>query len=263
MVRRPRGQGRKPPLGWSRGNPGGTDRSWCQGGDRVTGRKCPRQRGENGPQFPALLQAPHMPLLATQGLGDGPGLRTRCREQTRAGKGRERPRAGRPTTGTSLEPRMLQPADQAQLQSGDTGLSGRRDGHRSDKGGEGCPLGSRGSPSRSQQQQKPQSGTGRNAPGCKGQGSGPEGGKSQVGPEPLALPAHIILPTPGFRLQERWAGTVLFRPPAAGGAHGPSAVPLDPSRHCSQEPCHPCCFRPVSEQGRGTDAGGSRVHFNR
>ena len=174
MVRRPRGQGRKPPLGWSRGNPGGTDRSWCQGGDRVTGRKCPRQRGENGPQFPALLQAPHMPLLATQGLGDGPGLRTRCREQTRAGKGRERPRAGRPTTGTSLEPRMRQPADQAQLQSGDTGLSGRRDGHRSDKGGEGCPLGSRGSPSRSQQQQKPQSGTGRNAPGCKGQGSGPE-----------------------------------------------------------------------------------------
>lgn len=41
---------------------------------------------------------------------------------------------------------------------------------------EGCLLGSRESPSRSQQQQKPQSSTGRDALGCKGQGSGPEMG---------------------------------------------------------------------------------------
>ena len=126
MVRWPRGQGRKPPLAWSRGNPSGTDRSWCHGGDRVTGRKCPRQRGENGPQLSALLQAPHVPLLATQGLGDGPSLWTSCRnreEQGRAGSGREQ--------ADQLPARDLRQgcdSPQAQLQSGDTELSGTSHG---------------------------------------------------------------------------------------------------------------------------------------
>lgn len=139
MVRWPRGQGRKPPLAWSRGNPSGTDRSWCHGEDRVTGRKCPRQRGENGPQLSALLQAPHVPLLATQGLGDGPSLWTSCRnreEQGRAGSGREQ--------ADQLPARDLRQgcdSPQAQLQSGDTELSGKRNGHRSDTGGGGLPAG--------------------------------------------------------------------------------------------------------------------------
>jgi len=139
MVRWPRGQGRKPPLAWSRGNPSGTDRSWCHGGDRVTGRKCPRQRGENGPQLSALLQAPHVPLLATQGLGDGRSLWTSCRnreEQGRAGSGREQ--------ADQLPARDLRQgcdSPQAQLQSGDTELSGKRNGHRSDTGGGGLPAG--------------------------------------------------------------------------------------------------------------------------
>lgn len=120
MVRWPRGQGRKPPLGWSRGAPSGTDRSWCHRGDRVTGRKCPRQRGENGPQLPALLQAPHSASAGHARAGRWPGAcRSSCREQRRAGKGRT----------------------QAQLQSGVTGLSGRRHGHRSDTGGGGLPVG--------------------------------------------------------------------------------------------------------------------------
>ena len=160
-----------------------------------------------------------------------------CREQRRAGKGRT----------------------QAQLQSGVTGLSGR--GQTQEE--EGCQWGSRQSPSGSQQQQKPQFGAGRDALGCKGQGSDPEVGSRQWSQNPWAVPALTILPAPGFRLQEWWAGPPLFRPPAAGGAADPSSVPLDPLRHCSQESCRPCCFQPVSKPGRGTDAGGSRVHFNR
>lgn len=96
------------------------------------------ERGD-GPQLSALLQAPHVPLLATQGLGDGPSLRTSCRnreEQGRAGSSREQ--------ADQLPARGLRQgcdSPQAQLQSGDTELSGKRNGHRSDTGGGGLPAG--------------------------------------------------------------------------------------------------------------------------
>lgn len=127
---------------------------------------------------------------------------------------------------------------------------------------EGCQLGSRKSPSRSQQQQKPQSSTARDALGCKGQGSGPEVGchKWDQNPWPSQSTSSYRPLASDSRSggRELCCSDLLLR-----AVHGPSTVPLDPSRHCSQEPCRPCSFLPVSEQGRGTAAGGSRVHFNR
>ena len=115
MVRWPRGQGRKPPLGWSRGAPGGTDRSWCHRGDRVTGRKCPRQRGENGPQLPALLQAPHSASAGHAGAGRWPrpadpavgnreeqgraGPRPSCSQESQGSRGGVRHRRRRAASG--------------------------------------------------------------------------------------------------------------------------------------------------------------------
>lgn len=185
---------------------------------------------------------PTVPLLAMHGLGDGPGP-----ADPAVGNREEQGRAGH-------RPSCSQESQGSRGGGMDTGQTQEE---------EGCQSGSRQSPSGSQRQQKPQFSAGRDALGCKGQGSGPEVGSHQWSQNPWALPAHIILPAPGFRLQERWAGTVLFGPLAAGGAGDRSSVPPDLLQHCSQESCRPCCFQPVSEPGRGTDAGGSRVHFNR
>ena len=181
MVRWPRGQGRKPPLGWSRGAPSGTDRSWCHRGDRVTGRKCPRQRGENGPQLAALLQAPQSASAGHAGAGRWP-------------------KPADPAVGNIEEQGRARHRPSCSQESQGSRGGGTDTGQTQEE--EGCQWGSRQSPSGSQQQQKPQFGAGRDALGCKGQRSGPEVGRRQWSQNPWAVPAHIILPAPGFRLKE-------------------------------------------------------------
>lgn len=139
---------------------------------------------------------------------------------------------------------------------------GRRNGHRSDTGGGGPWLGSRKVHPEANNSKSPSPAREEMPLGCKGQGSGPEGcHKWDQNPWPSQSTSYgpwLQTPGAGGQVELCW-----FRPPAAGCAwpqHCPSG---SITYYGSQEPCRPCCPARERAGGRGTAAGGSRVHFNR
>ena len=82
----PRGQGRKPPPGWSREVPAGMknppDRSWHHGGDSHRQRQCPGRRGRKLPSAPAPSSAGQHRSWET---ACGPS----CQDRSSAGEGKE------------------------------------------------------------------------------------------------------------------------------------------------------------------------------